>query len=169
MKDYLTIATIVKPQGIRGEVKVLTMTDCPEDLQAFDRVYIGGNAYKMLKVRPQGGNCAFVTLSGIADRNAAELLRGLNIDALREDAPALPDDTFYIADLIGCTVVDDAGADIGTVESVTPAKTDIYEVIKGNGKKVVFPAVKGLIADVDWSVRTITVSAARFKEVALDV
>lgn len=168
MKDYLTIATIVKPQGIRGEVKVLTMTDYPEDLQAFDRVYIGGNAYKMLKVRPQGGNCAFVTLSGVADRNAAELLRGLDIQALREDAPALPDDTFYIADLIGCTVVDDAGTEIGTVESVTPAKTDIYELKKGNGNKVVFPAVKGLITDVNLSERKITVGAARFKEVALD-
>lgn len=168
MKDYLTIATIVKPQGIRGEVKVLTMTDSPEDLQAFDRVYIGGNAYKMLKVRPQGGNCAFVTLSGIADRNAAELLRGLDILALREDAPALPEDTYYIADLIGCKVQDDTGAEIGAVESVTPAKTDIYEVAKGNGKKVVFPAVKGLITSVDLSARTVTVSAARFKEVALD-
>lgn len=168
MKDYLTIATIVKPQGIRGEVKVLTMTDSPEDLQAFERVYIGGNAYKMLKVRPQGGNCAFVTLSGIADRNAAELMRGLNIEALREDAPALPDDTFYIADLIGCKVADDNGVEVGTVESVTPARTDIYEVVKESGKKVVFPAVKGLITDVDLSARRITVSAARFKEVALD-
>lgn len=168
MKDYLTIATIVKPQGIRGEVKVISMTDSPEDLSSFNRVYIGGNVYKILKVRPQGENCAYLTLSGVADRNAAELFRGLNIDALREDAPALPENTYYIADVIGCKLVDDTGAEIGEVESITPAKDDIYEAVKKDGKRVVFPAVEGLIHAVDLSVRVITVSAARFKEVALD-
>ena len=62
MKDFLTIATIVKPQGIRGEVKVLALTDSPEDLQAFTRVYVGGKPCKILKVRAQNGNCAFLTL-----------------------------------------------------------------------------------------------------------
>lgn len=167
MTDYLTIATIVKPQGIRGEVKVLTMTDYPEDLKAFDRVYVGGNAYKMLKVRPQSGNCAFVTLSGIADRNAAETLRGLEITVLRSDAPALPEDTFYIADIIGCTVVDENGKIFGEVTGITPARTDIYEVKAPDGKAVTFPAVEGLISDIDTAARKVTVNAARMAEVAL--
>ena len=168
MENYLTIAQIVKPQGIRGELKVLSMTDTPEDLKAFNRVYIGGNCYKLLKVRPQGGNCAFITVSGIADRNAAETLRGLTVEVSRADAPALPEDTYYIADVIGCTVKDEDGAIIGTVEEVTPARTDVYEVIKPDGKKVTFPAVKGLISDIDLNERTITVSRARFGEVALE-
>ena len=159
MTDYLTIAKIVKPQGIRGEVKALAMTDDPEDLKSFDRVYVGGNAYKILKVRPQGGNCAYIMLSGIADRNAAELLRGQEITVLREDAPALPEDTFYIADLIGCTVADDAGKAYGEVISITPARTDIYEVAKPDGKILTFPAVEGLISEIDTVARKITVSA----------
>ena len=168
MKDYLTVATIVKPQGIRGEVKALTMTDSPEDLQAFTRVYIGGKCYKLLKVRPQGGNCAYLTLSGIADRNAAELLRGLAVEAARSDAPELPEGTYYIADVIGCAVVDDCGVAVGEVTDVTPARTDVYEVAKPDGKRLVFPAVEGLIADVNLKERKITVSAARLAEVALD-
>ncbi|MDE6373558.1 MAG: ribosome maturation factor RimM [Clostridia bacterium] len=167
MKDYLTVATVVKPQGIRGEVKVLTMTDAPEDLQSFDKVYIGGNCHKLLKVRPQGGNCAFITLSGIADRNAAELLRGREITVDRADAPALPEDTFYIADVIGCRVVDDSGAVIGTVRDITPARTDIYEVLSESGKIVSFPAVDGLITDIDLETRTVTVVRSRFEEVAV--
>lgn len=167
MKDYLTVATVVKPQGIRGEVKVLTMTDAPEDLQAFERVYIGGNCHKLLKVRPQGGNCAFITLSGIADRNAAELLRGQEIKVDRADAPALPEDTFYIADVIGCKVVDDGGAVIGTVKDITPARTDIYEVLAPDGKIVSFPAVSGLITDVNLQTRTVTVVRSRFDEVSV--
>ncbi|MDE7380020.1 MAG: ribosome maturation factor RimM, partial [Clostridia bacterium] len=158
----------VKPQGIRGEVKVLTMTDFPEDLKAFNRVYIGGKCYKLLKVRPQGGNCAFITLSGIADRNAAELLRGLTVEAARSDAPELPEGTYYIADVIGCTVVDDKGETVGEVADVTPARTDVYEVAKPDGKRLVFPAVEGLIEEVDLENKRVTVNAARLSEVALD-
>lgn len=168
MKSFLTIATIVKPQGIRGEVKVLSMTDSPEDLKAFNRVYVGGKEYKILKVRPQGGNCAFVTLSGIFDRNAAELLRGQEITADRADAPELPEDTFYIADVIGCLVKDTNGAEIGAVEAITPARTDIYEVVSGDGRRITFPAVGGLITDVDLQARVVTVDADRLREVALD-
>lgn len=168
MKNFLTIAQIVKPQGIRGEVKVIAMTDEPDDLNAFTRVYVGGNCYKMLKVRPAGGNCAFVTLSGIADRNAAELLRGKAIEADRNDAPALPQDTYYIADVIGCNVVDESGAEIGEVTNVIPARTDVYEVLKPNGKNLSFPAVSGLIEDVDLSARKVVVNRARLKEVGLE-
>ncbi|MCM1438606.1 MAG: ribosome maturation factor RimM [Roseburia sp.] len=168
MEKYLTIAQIVKPQGIRGEVKVLTMTDEPADITAFNRVYVGGNAYKLLKVRPQSGNCAFVTLSGIADRNAAEALRGQEICALRSEAPALPDGRFYIADVLGCTVEDETGAIYGAVENITPARTDIYEVKKPNGKIITFPAVEGLICDIDTAARKVIVNAVRMAEVALD-
>lgn len=167
MENYLTIAQIVKPQGIRGEVKVLAMTDEPTDLQAFDRVYVGGNAFKILKVRPAGGNCAYLTLSGIADRNAAETLRGQEVRVMRSDAPALPEDTFYIADLIGCTLVDEDGRVYGEVESITPARTDIYEVRTPEGKILTFPAVEGLISEIDAAARRVTVSASRLKEVAL--
>lgn len=167
MENYLTIAQIVKPQGIRGEVKVIAMTDGPTDLQAFDRVYVGGNALRILKVRPAGGNCAYLTLSGIADRNAAETLRGQEVRVMRSDAPALPEDTFYIADLIGCNIVDENGRVYGEVESITPARTDIYEVRTPEGKILTFPAVEGLISEIDAAARRVTVSASRLKEVAL--
>lgn len=167
MTDYFTIAQIVKPQGIRGEVKVLAMTDEPEDLNAFVKVYVGGNAYKILKVRPAGGNCAYLTLSGIADRNAAETLRGQEIKVLRADAPALPEDTYYIEDIIGCTL-SDGEKDIGIIEEIIPARTDIYSVACPGGKKLTFPAVKGLIENVDIAARVVVVDRARLTQVALE-
>ncbi|MDE7300599.1 MAG: ribosome maturation factor RimM [Clostridia bacterium] len=167
MADKLCLAKIVKPQGIRGEVKVLTMTDSPEDLSAFDKVYIGGNSYKILKVRPQGGDCAIVALSGIADRNAAELLRDKFMEADKSDAPALPDDTYYIADIVGCAVFC-GGEKIGTVADITPARTDIYEVEKLAGGKLLFPAVKGVIEDIDLEKGVVTLNKTKLAEVALD-
>lgn len=167
MKDYLTVAKIVKPQGIKGEIKVLALTDTPADLNAFDRVYIGGNAYKVLNVRPQNGECAFVALAGIADRNAAEELRGKTMEVLRSEAPALPDGTYYIADVIGCKVYSE-GKEVGVVTDITPARTDVYEVTLLNGGKLVFPAVEGLISEINVSACKVVVDGERLAQVAME-
>ena len=168
MNDFLTIATIVKPQGIRGEVKVLALTDTPADLSGFSKVSVGGKPYRILKVRPQGGNCAYLTLSGVADRNTAELLRGADITVDRQDVPDLPEDRVYIADVIGCGLVDENGAVLGEVIEVTPARTDVYEVQKPGGGRLVFPAVDGVISHIDIAERKVTVNSQKLAEVALD-
>lgn len=165
MENSLLVAIVLKPQGIRGEIKVKTFTDAAEDLSAFERVYIGGNEYKLLSVRAQG-DCAYVTLRGVADRNAAELLRGKEVYVLRSDAPALPENTFYIVDLIGCGVFTEEGEELGTLVGVTPAKTDIYTVDMG-GKEVMFAGVQGVILSIDPSAEKIVVNGKRFREVAV--
>ena len=163
--DKITVAIILKPQGIRGEVKVKAMTDSADDLTAFKSVLIDGVAYSVLSVRAQG-EFAYLGLKGIADRNAAELLRGKNIEVDRADMPDLPDGTYYIGDLIGCTVVNERGDILGTVEDVTPAKTDIF-TLKTDSKTVMFPAADGVIAEVDERGKKITVNSKRFKEVSI--
>ncbi len=168
MNEFLTVAKIVKPQGIRGEVKVLSLTDSAEDLTAFTKVYIGGNLYKLLNVRPCGGDCAIVALSGVFDRNAAELLRGLDVEVKRADAPELPEGRFYIADIIGCKVVLENGAEVGTVSAITPARTDIYEVEKPDGTHITFPAADGVIQDIDVESGVITLNKKRLAEVGLE-
>lgn len=168
MKNYLTIAKILKPQGIRGEIKVMTFTDSPADLQAFERVYVGGNCFKMLKVRPQNGDCAFITLSGIADRNAAETLRGYDVEVDREDAPELPEGTYYIADVIGCKAYTEDGEELGVITKITPARTDVYEYEKPDGKAVVFAAVDGVIISTDVVEKKLVLDKARLAEVAID-
>ncbi|MGN0806999.1 MAG: ribosome maturation factor RimM [Candidatus Coproplasma sp.] len=168
MEEFLTVAKIVKPQGIRGEVKVISMTDDVEDLTEFTKVYIGGNPYKMLNVRPCGGDCAIVALSGVFDRNSAELLRGLNVEVKRVDAPTLPEGRFYIADVIGCKIVSEDGAEIGTVISITPARSDIYEVEKPDKTHLIFPAAQGVIENIDVEGRVVTLNKKRLAEVGLE-
>ena len=165
MENTLTIATVLKPQGIRGEIKVKALTDAAEDLKGFARVFIDGVEYKVLAVRPSG-DCAYLTLRGIADRNAAELLRGKEVVALREDAPALPEDTFYLVDVLGCEVVTEKGKSLGTIIEITPAKTDIY-VIEREGKRTTFVAAEGVIDSIDVEKKVVVVNKKRFDEVAL--
>ena len=163
--DRITVAIILKPQGIRGEVKVKAMTDSAEDLAAFKNILIDGVEYSVLSVRAQG-DFAYLGLKGIADRNAAELLRGKEIEVARSDMPALPEGRYYIADLIGCTVVNERGDILGTVTDVTPARTDIFTLEK-DGKSVTFAAADGVILTVDEAGKKITVNGKRFREVSL--
>ena len=165
MEKTLTVATVLKPQGIRGEIKVKALTDTAEDLASFRRVFIDGCEYKVMSVRP-AGDCVYLTLRGIADRNAAELLRGKDVIVLREDAPALPENTYYLVDVLGCELVTEKGKSLGTISETTPAKTDIY-VVEGNGKKITFVAAEGVISDIDVEAKRVIVNKKRFDEVAL--
>jgi len=168
MEDKLTVAKILRPQGIRGEVKVKTFTDSPSDLNSFVAAYVGGERKKILNVRPLGEDTAIVVLSGVADRNAAELLRDKDIEVMRSDLPALSDGKYYIADIIGCEVKTDSGEVMGKVKEITPARTDIYTLVRESGEEVVFVAADGVIENVDIAGGTITVNKKRFKEVALE-
>lgn len=101
--DRLTIGEVLKPQGIRGELKIKTFTDTPQDFSAFGRVFIGGTEYRILSFRVGEGGFAYLGLRGVPDRNAAELLRGKKIEGDREDAPALEEGRYYIVDILAWT------------------------------------------------------------------
>ena len=161
----MTVAAVLKPQGIRGEIKVKVLLDDAEGFKAFKRVFVGGVEYGVLSVRAQG-EFAFVALKGVADRNAAELLRGKDIEVFKSDLPELPEGRYYIADLVGCEVFAGATEKIGEVIAVTPARTDIYVLSTPKGE-VSFAAAEGVIETVDVPSKRITVNKKRFKEVSV--
>ena len=165
MQEKLLIGTVLKPQGIRGEIKVKYYTDGPADIKKFGRVFIGGAEYKILSFRTDG-EAVYLGLHGIADRNEAETLRGKEVYADRADAPPPAAGTYYIVDLIGCKVLTDAGREIGTLVRITPAATDVYAV-KAGEKEILFPAVKGLFLEIAPDQGRIVVDERRFAEVAV--
>ena len=165
MEEKLTVATVLKPQGIRGEIKIKVFLDDAEDFKSFKRIFIGGEQYSLLSVRTQG-DFAFVAVKGVADRNAAELLRGKDIEVLRSDCPPLPEGRYYIADLLDCEVFYTSGEKVGEVKEVVPAGTDIYVLATVNGE-VSFAAAEGVIDEVDVEAKRITVNKKRFKEVSV--
>lgn len=165
MADKLTVATILKPQGIRGEIKVKVLCDGADDLADIKRVFIDGVEYSVMGLRGQG-EVAFIALKGVFDRNAAELLRGKDIQVYKSEMPALPEGRYYIADLTGCKVVAASGEVIGEVIAVTPARTDIYTLATESGS-VSFAAAEGVIESVDIQNKLITVNKKRFKEVSV--
>ena len=163
MPETIVIGEILKPQGVRGEVKVKPLLDDAANMRHFKKVYIGGKEYKVLSCRADA-QAAYLALSGVADRDAAELLRGKQIEALRADAPALEEGRYYIVDIVGCDVIADSGERLGQIADVIPAHTDIY-VLHNGEKEGMFPAADGVILEVDTESKIITVDKKRFFEV----
>ena len=165
MTDKLNVGEVLKPQGIRGELKVKPFTDDAEVFRDFTRVFVEETPYKVLSVRT-GGGLVFLGLKGVPDRNAAELLRGKQLYVAREDAPVPEEGRYYIADLLGCNLVTETGETLGRLTGVRQAATDIY-TMEMDGKEVMFPAADGVITAVDVQSGTITVDKKRFFEVAV--
>ena len=162
----LVIAEVLKPQGIRGEIKVKTFTDAPENVKAFKTVYIDGNPYKILSFRVGNDGAAYLGLRGVPDRNAAELLRGKTIEGERDDGPVLDEGQYYIVDILGLLCETEEGETLGTVTDISNFSSDIYTIEKA-GKKILFPAVKGVIKRVDLENKKLIVDKTVFDEIAV--
>ena len=162
----LTIAEVLKPQGIRGELKIKTFTDFPEDVKAFKTVYIDDKPYKILSYRVGTDGFAYIGLRGIPDRNTAELFRGKLLQGERDDAPPLEEGQYYIVDILGLSCETEGGEFLGTVVDVSLLSSDIYTIEKA-GKKILFPAVKGVVKTVDFDNKKLSVDKKIFDEIAV--
>ena len=136
-KKQILVGKIVAPQGIRGEVRVQTYTENPDDLQKL-KLYssrLPDGAFHFVRTVP-ASSVIIARIDGVDNRNAAELLRGVEIFINRDDLPELPDGEFYQADLIGMRVVRNNNV-IGVVADIQNyGGGDILEL--DNGEMVSF-------------------------------
>lgn len=170
MTQMFELGRILKPQGIKGEVKAEFYTDDISRVHDLDHVYFGAGK-NARRVRVAGartsGAHAFLTLEGIADRDAAETLRGQLLYIDRESAAPLPEGAFYIQDLLGLEVRDDKNHQLGTLTDIlqTGAR-DIYVVTASDGAQLLFPAVDDVFISKNPADGRITVRAERLAEIA---
>ena len=162
----LVIGEVLKPQGIRGELKIKTFTDTPEVVKGFGTVYIDDKPYKILSFRVGPDGAAYLGLRGIPDRNAAELFRGKKIEGAREDAPPLEDGRHYIVDILGLNCETEEGEFLGVVKNIVNLSSDVYTLEK-NGKEILFPSVNGVIVKFDIEGGKIIVNKEKFNQIAV--
>ena len=167
---YLLLGEIVRPQGIRGEVKVKHFTDDPYRFEDLETVYIKrGNEYQPIGVtgaRVQKDD-VYLTLEGIVDRNEAEKLRGTQLWVDRANAVELDEDSVFIADILGAKAYDTQGHEIGVLKDVlTPGGVDVF-VFKTAKGTMMMPALKTVILTMDADEGRIVLDENRLEEVAL--
>ena len=108
----VTLAVIIGAHGVAGEVRLKSFADGLANYRSFN----GGKL--TLKSLRAGNNGAIARFAEIADRNAAEAMRGTELAVARSELPPLGDGEYYHADLIGLAVIDDAGEAVGTVVAI---------------------------------------------------
>ena len=165
MEQTLKIGLIVKPQGIKGEVKVQPLTDDINRFKKLKEVIVDGKSYKVLNAII-GGGTVFLSLSGISDRNTAESMRGKFLHVLRENAVALEEGRYFIVDILGCTLVTDDGEKVGEVVDLTSARTDIFTIKCVDGRIMRFPFLNDVVINVDIAKKIITANKKRLGEVS---
>ena len=165
MKSEFEIAKIVKPRGLKGEMKVQFYSSDVARFSHLKEVRISGTAHQVLKITAEG-EYGYIQLADINTVEQAEALRGQMISALREDLPELGRDTHYIADMIGLAVY--VGGDcIGKLTDILQyGSADVY-VVKTTDGSLSFPALKQLIKIVDVAGGKIVLDEIMFERVVV--
>ncbi|MCL2188100.1 MAG: ribosome maturation factor RimM [Defluviitaleaceae bacterium] len=155
------IGIIVKPQGIRGELRVLPTTDDPARFGLLNEVFVRREKgepqkYALTSARQQKG-LVMLTLEGVNDRNAAEALVGAVLVIPDTWALPLDEDEYFVRDLIGLTAVDEKGEALGEVADVLrTGANDVYVIRPTQGASFMVPAIKDVVRGVDMNAGCIT-------------
>ena len=155
------IGYILKPQGIKGEVKVEPVSPYPERYKKLNSVYIQianqNQSYPIENVRI-ADRFVYIKFAGINSRDEAEFLRDAEILIEGEDLIQPSENEYFVHDLIGCCVRTDDNEELGKIiDVVQMSSNDIYVVKNHSGKEVLIPAVKEFVLQVDLELKEIRV------------
>ena len=139
----IALAAVAGAHGVKGELRLKLFSDSIESLSRHKKVHVGGVERRLLSVRE--GNMPVARFDGIADRSAAEALRGSLVEVDRSALPPLEEREYYHADLIGLACVDDRGGEWGTVVAVENyGAGDLLEIEDAEGKRSLIPFKPGI-------------------------
>jgi 16S rRNA processing protein RimM len=161
LDDYFRVGVITSPHGVRGEVKVYPTTD---DMTRFsdlkEVLMVGPRSEQLLHVEQVKyfKNMVIVKFKEFNSMNEAELLRQRDLYVDRAHAVPLEEGEYFIADLIGMSVVTDEEQALGKlVDVLQTGANDVYVVQMDNGKEVLLPVIDECILDIDMDKQEIRV------------
>lgn len=151
IKDYLEIGKITSTHGIKGEMRVQPWCDSPEYMKKFKTLYLDKKGEKPVAVssRPNG-NMVIMKMQGVDTVEQASKFRDKILYMKRSDAH-LPDGTWFIQELIDCTVVDadDDSKIYGVISDVSETGANDVWHIKQNDKEYLIPAIPSVVISTD--------------------
>lgn len=159
--DTVQVGRIGRPHGIHGAVRVENLSDVEDRfskgaaLRAVDREG-RTRTLRIVSVR-DGAQGLLIRFDGIADRDAAERLRGQVLEIDAADVPAAPEGLYYHFELIGCTCRDQQLGDLGEVTAIHEDGGGWMLEVKSASGRLLVPFVKAFGAEVDVAARLIEV------------
>lgn len=161
--DLVTIGKIERPFGVRGEVKVQSLSDVPDRLERLQQVTLVSPSgvvvtTNVVQVRP-GGRSYIMRFDAFSTPEEAAEFRGGVLQIPQAASPPLAEDLYYEYELVGMTVQDEQGRVLGTLEEVWQLPGNPIFAVRHAGRELLVPATKRAVASVDRAGRLMTVRA----------
>ncbi len=171
--ELIAIGKIERTFGVKGEVKVRSLSDAPGRFGELARVTVErGDGVRVdasvEQVRKLNGAYYLLKFRGIETPEEASAWRGALLKIPRDQAPALPPGSFYEFELLGTTVVDEGGLVLGVLEEILETPGHHVLVVRSPGQEHLLPATKEVVRSVDVDARTVTVRWANALTEAAD-
>ena len=151
MAAPVCVARIGAAHGVRGAVKLWTFTEDPLAVQSYGPLLTkdGARQFEIANLRPAKDHLV-ATFKGIATRNDAEKLNGIELYVPRERLPAADDGEYYHADLIGLAAINSANQPLGRVIAIHNfGAGDIIEIAPPKGATLLLPFTNAVVPTVD--------------------
>lgn len=154
---YVAVGRVLGPFGLKGELKVQSLTDNAARFERGSRLFAGRDPVTVASSREAQGY-VFVHLKGFTDRAAVERFRHAMLQVPESGLAPLPEGEYYRFQLIGLTVVDRDGAVLGTLDEVIETgANDVYRVHPAEGPDLLLPALDDVIISIDLDARRMVV------------
>jgi len=159
--DLVTIGKIERPFGVRGEFKVRSLSDVPGRLDQLKQVQVLRPTGQMVdttvtRVR-RAGSTYIMGLEGVTTPEEAGMLRGGLIQVPRTPAAMLSADVYFECDLIGMTVENERGEEVGMLETILEIPDNHLFVVRKGTEEILIPAAKSFVTSVDLTRRRMIV------------
>ncbi len=150
-EGLVCVGVVTGARGLKGEVRIKSFTADPADVAAYGEVSDESRIRSFpIRVCGQVKGLVIARLEGIADRTAAEALKGTMLFVPRDALPEPGEEEYYHADLIGLRAELAGGGELGTVKAVGDFGAGaILEIASADGKEVMVPFTRAIVPEVD--------------------
>ena len=151
MSRDVLFAAVIGAHGLKGEVKVKTFTATPEKFGAYGPLHAkDGRIFTVSALRPGKDGEAVVSFKEVADRTAAEALKGVELYVARAALPPAKADEFYHADLIGLPAEDTQGRRLGKVAAIhNYGASDVLVIARDDGDEILIAFTRENVPEID--------------------
>ena len=144
----VVIGKISAPHGVRGEVRIVPLTDFPERFENLKTIFLEDDSKMELESVKFSNKFIIAKFKNINSRNDIEIFNGKLLMLNRSDIPSLPEGEYYNFDIIGLEVIDDKGSKLGKITEVLKTGSNDVYVVEGK-KQILVPALKKVVKEIN--------------------
>lgn len=155
MTEFLNVGKIVNTHGIRGEVRVISQTDFPEErYRKGQRLTLFRENKAPLELTVAGHrkhkNFDLLTFEGYPTINDVEPLRDGILKVSKDELSELTENEYYYHEIIGLTVIDEQARELGKIKEIlSPGANDVWVVQRKGKKDVLIPYIESVVKQID--------------------